>query len=56
MLLLMKLMQKKLYLIAADNDLDAAEVAENLQSTENTNATLQKMLLIMNLILPKKIK
>ena len=29
---------KEAILISADNDLDSAEVAENLQSTDNTNA------------------
>ena len=33
---------KEAILNSADNDLDAAEVAENLQSTENTNATNAK--------------
>ena len=33
---------KEAILKSADNDLDAAEVAENLQSTENTNATNAK--------------
>ena len=41
MLLLMKL--TLVILNSADNDLNAAEVLENLQSTENTNATNAKI-------------